>query len=77
LRISARLRLPNYAKNESKLDDLSKQLGLQIREYDQAESLYDLSNKATIGQTEFDLVNSTCQSIRRVLDEELKLDESK
>ena len=68
--------MPNLAKNEHKLSDLCKLNGLQFRkEEDKSECVYDLSNRATIGQTEFDLVSSVCVGIRKILDEELKLGE--
>ena len=75
LRASVHVKLPKLAAS-GRLKPLCESLGLQPRgvhgENSQSEGgVYDISNKVRIGKSEFDLVNSMCVGIKKLLDEEL------
>ena len=75
LRASVHVKLPKLAAN-GRLKDLCDSFNLQARGVhgEHSESLggiYDISNKIRIGKTEFDLVNSMWNGIRKLIDEEL------
>jgi protein-arginine kinase len=74
LRASVHVKLPKLAAN-GRLKDLCDSLNLQARgvhgEHSESEGgVYDISNKIRIGLTEYDLVNSMWNGIRKLLDEE-------
>jgi protein-arginine kinase len=77
LRASVHVRLPKLGAS-GKLKSLCNSLGLQPRgvhgeHSDSPEGIYDISNKVRIGQSEFELVNSMCIGIKKLLDEEFAL----
>lgn len=77
LRASVHVRLPRLGAT-GKLKEICESLNLQVRgihgENSQSEGgIYDISNKVRIGRTEFDLVNSMCIGIKKLIDEELLL----
>ena len=74
LRASVHVRLPKLAAS-GKLKPMCESLNLQVRgvngENTKSEGgIFDISNKARIGKTEFELVNSMCVGIKKLLDEE-------
>ena len=79
LKISIHVRLPKLALNENRLKELCYTLGLSAREVtDQhhkadGDFIYDISNRSSVGQTEFELLNSVCLGVKKLLDEELSI----
>ena len=76
LGISMHVRLPKLAAS-GVLKELCSHLDLKARDIndkyvDVARGVYDISNKVKIGQTEFEIVNSVCVGVKRLLDEEYK-----
>lgn len=75
LRASVHVKLPKLAAS-GRLKDLCDSLNLQPRgvhgEHSDAsdEGVYDISNKIRIGKTEFELVNSMWNGIKKLIDEE-------
>ncbi|CAF0887529.1 unnamed protein product [Brachionus calyciflorus] len=77
LRASVHVKLPKLGAS-GKLKQLCESLNLQPRgvhgENSESEGgVYDISNKVRIGKTEFDLVNSMCLGIKKLLDEEFAM----
>lgn len=77
LRASVHVKLPKLAA-AGKLKPLCESLNLQPRgvhgENSESEGgIYDISNKVRIGKTEFELVNSMCTGIKKLLDEEFAI----
>jgi arginine kinase len=74
LRASVHVRLPKLAAS-GKLKPMCESLNLQVRgvngENTKSEGgVFDISNKVRVGKTEFELVNSMCVGIKKLLDEE-------
>lgn len=77
LRASVHVKLPKLAAS-GKLKPLCESLNLQPRgvhgEHSESEGgVYDISNKVRIGKTEFELVNSMWNGVKKLLDEEFAL----
>jgi len=77
LRASVHVKLPKLAAS-GKLNAMCESLNLQARGLNgesqktmSKEGIYDISNKIRIGKSEFELVNSMCLGIKKLLDEEL------
>lgn len=77
LRASVHVKLPKLAAS-GKLTQMCESLNLQARGLNgenqkvvSKEGIYDISNKIRIGKSEFELVNSMCLGIKKLLDEEL------
>jgi arginine kinase len=78
LRASVHVKLPKLAAS-GRLNDLCNSLGLQARgmhgehresEEEEDRGVYDISNKVRIGRSEFDLVISMYDGIKKLLNEE-------
>jgi creatine kinase len=78
LRASVHVKLPKLAAS-GRLNDLCNSLGLQARgmhgehresEEEEDRGVYDISNKIRIGRSEFDLVISMYDGIKKILNEE-------
>lgn len=82
LRVSVMVRLPKMiaayqsvassglSQSNAKLRVLADSLGLSIGEINGADGVVELSSSVVLGKTEFEIVSSTWNSIKRMLDEE-------
>ena len=75
LRASVHVKLPKIAAS-GRLKELCEEFNLQPRgvhgEHSESEGgIYDISNKIRIGKTEFELVNSMINGIKKLIDEEI------
>jgi protein-arginine kinase len=74
LRASVHVKLPKLAAS-GRLNDLCSSFGLQARgmngeHRESADGIFDISNKVRIGKSEFELVNSMFEGIKKLLNEE-------